>query len=56
MGSGGRREGAGRKALENKKVQMVITITPETRSLLKNIANAEGITPGRLIERLISKL
>ena len=39
---GGAREGAGRKPVEDKRVQMIITIAAETRDKLKAISKARG--------------
>lgn len=52
---GGARPGSGRKPAdpEDKRVQMVITIDRDTRDRLKAISKARGITPGRLIDRII---
>ena len=55
MASGGKREGAGRKALptEEKKVQMVITLASASREKIKELAKLHNTTPGKLIETLI---
>lgn len=55
MPSGGRREGSGRKAVTDgtKRVQMMITISPDTRDRLKAIAKDRGESVGRFIDTLI---
>ena len=52
---GGARPGAGRKPAdqEDKRVQMVITISPETRDRLKSICSARHIRIGRLIDEMV---
>lgn len=52
---GGARPGAGRKPAdpEDKRVQMVITISPETRDRLKSISRARHIRIGRLIDEMV---
>ena len=52
---GGKRSGAGRKPAnqDGKRVQMVITITGETRDALKSISRARKIKIGRLIDEMV---
>lgn len=55
MGAGGKREGSGRKTVlpEDKRVQMIISINPDTKRKLKSITEAKGIRVGRVIDELI---
>lgn len=52
---GGARPGSGRKSVspEEKKVQMVITVEPDTKDRLKRLAEVRQTTPGRLIDQII---
>lgn len=52
---GGARSGAGRKPvdLEDKRVQMVISIDRDTREKLKAISRARKIRIGRLIDEMV---
>ena len=51
---GGARPGAGRKpAGDDKRVQMVITVKPETRDFIKDFFHERRIRPGRLIDDLV---
>ena len=54
-GWGGSRQGSGRKPAnqDGKRVQMVITITGETRDALKSISRARKIKIGRLIDEMV---
>lgn len=54
MSSGGSRPGCGRKSVsqEKKKVQMTITIKPETRDIIKELKQ-RGIKIGSLLDELI---
>ena len=55
---GGARPGSGRKPVstEDKRVQMVITISRHTRDILQEIHRDLGERPGRVIDRLIKDL
>lgn len=53
MSRGGARQGAGRKAVDDKRVQMVITISAGSRDAIKDAARAAGVPPGKYIERLL---
>ena len=55
---GGYREGAGRKAKdpEEKRVQMVITISRHTRDILHEASKGCGVKPGRIIDNLVKDL
>lgn len=52
MPSGGKREGAGRKALapEEKKVRVVAWVTPETKARIEEEAKRRGQKIGQLLE------
>ena len=52
---GGARPGAGRKPVDDKRVQMVITIDRETRDRLKAMARERHVRPGRVIDSLVEK-
>lgn len=54
---GGARPGSGRKPADpkDKRVQMVITIEPETRDKLKAKAREKHVRVGRLIDDWISQ-
>lgn len=47
---GGFRPGSGRKPSKNKKVQIVVTIAPETRDFLKAKAKEQHRTIGRILD------
>jgi hypothetical protein len=47
---GGRRPGAGRPAKENKRVQLSISVAPETRDWLRDQSAEQGVTIGRIVE------
>ena len=51
---GGAREGAGRKPVEDKRVQMIITIAAETRDKLKAMAKEQHVRVGRLIDEWVN--
>lgn len=55
---GGRREGAGRKRTrpDLKRVQMVVTISPQTRDKIKAISKDKGIRVGYLLDELVKDL
>ena len=55
---GGARPRAGRKAADpqDKRVQMVITVSRHTRDILQEIHRDLGERPGRVIDRLIKDL
>lgn len=50
---GGAREGAGRKPVENKRVQMIITVAPETKARLEAAAEKNRDRVGRLVDALV---
>lgn len=54
MPAGGKREGSGRKAAapDIKRVQMVITISPETKIKLNREASRRALTVGRMLDSL----
>lgn len=54
MPSGGKRAGSGRKPAEpgSKRVQMMITIAPETREKLTEAAKRCGVSVGRIIDEM----
>lgn len=56
MVSGGRRPGAGRpaKPVEEKRVQMSISVSQKTRQWMKERAEEQGVTIGKILEILIS--
>lgn len=58
MSAGGYRPGSGRKSAEpgDKRVQMVITIDPETKTKLKDVAKSKGVTVGRLLDQIINTM
>lgn len=55
MASGGKREGAGRKALpiDQKKVNMTIKVKPDVAKELRGRAKEEGVSIGTIIENLL---
>lgn len=55
---GGARPGSGRKPVstEDKRVQMVISVSRHTRDILQEIHRDLGERPGRVIDRLIKDL
>lgn len=57
MTHGGARTGAGRKAYrpEDRRVQLGVRVTPETKEWLMRKAEATGVPAGRIIEDLVSK-
>ena len=50
---GGARPGAGRKAVSDKRVQMVITIDRDTRDRLKAISKARKMRVGRIVDEMV---
>lgn len=52
---GGARAGSGRKAIENKRVQMVVTIKDTTKSTLKQEAKERHTRPGRMIDEWVER-
>lgn len=50
---GGARPGAGRKAVSEKRVQMVITIDRETRDTLKAISKERKMRVGRIVDEMV---
>lgn len=50
---GGARPGAGRKPVDDKRVQMVITIDRETRDTLKAISKARRMRVGRIVDEMV---
>ena len=54
---GGARPGAGRKPAdpEDKRVQMVVTIDPDTKDKLKAISKARKIKLGRIIDEMVKE-
>lgn len=52
MASGGARPGAGRKRLENKRVQVSFLVKSETASYISAQAEKLGISKGAVIDRL----
>lgn len=52
---GGARPGAGRKAMpqDEKRVQMVLTISAETRDRIKAISKATGKKPGKILDEMV---
>lgn len=52
---GGRREGAGRPAIDQtrKRVQMSISVAPETKEWMRTQAAEQGVTMGVILEVLI---
>lgn len=54
---GGRRTGSGRKATspEEKRVQICITISQETKEILKDKSQEAGVTIGRYIETMVKQ-
>jgi hypothetical protein len=54
---GGARPGAGRKPAdpEDKRVQMVVTIDPDTKDKLKAISKARKIKVGRIIDEMVKE-
>lgn len=55
---GGARPGSGRKPVstEDKRVQMVITISRHTRDILLEASKGCGVKPGRIIDNLVKDL
>lgn len=55
MSSGGSRPGAGRKptAPEDKRVQILVSITQETKERLQKMADSKGMKIGRLLDKMI---
>lgn len=52
---GGARPGSGRKPVDDKRVQMVITIDRETRDTLKARAKEQHVRVGRLIDEWVNE-
>jgi hypothetical protein len=50
---GGRRPGAGRPTKENKRVQLSISVAPETRDWLRDQSAEQGETIGRIVDMCI---
>lgn len=52
---GGKRPGAGRPTLapENKRVQMSLSVSQETRQWMRTMAEEQGLTTGQILELLI---
>ena len=57
MASGGRREGAGRKAVspDNKRATVTVRVLPSTKKKM-SVLKAEGVKIGPLIDELISNI
>ena len=57
MTHGGARTGAGRKAYrpEDRRVQLGVRVTPETKEWLMRKAEEQGVPAGRIIEELIRR-
>lgn len=53
---GGRREGAGRPALENKRVNFVVRIDPETAARIEAEAERLGVSKGKAVDLMVSTL
>lgn len=55
MSRGGRREGAGRPAMmeHEKRVQMSISVAPETKEWMHRMAEEQGVRMGVILEELI---
>jgi predicted DNA-binding protein len=55
MSRGGRREGAGRPVMvaEKKRVQLSLSVAPETKEWLRNQSEELGVTMGRIVELCI---
>lgn len=53
MASGGRREGAGRKATGRNTVSVCWRVTPEVKDWVTNQASEQGVSAGIIIEELI---
>lgn len=54
MASGGKREGAGRKAPEGRRVTMSVRVLPETREKLERLSGERQI--GKYIDHLVESL
>jgi len=52
---GGFRPGAGRKAVENKRVQVTATVERETRDAIKDYCNAKRTRLGRLLDTMVKQ-
>ena len=52
---GGYRPGAGRKAVENKRVQVTATVERDTRDTIKDYCNAKRTRLGRLLDTMVKQ-
>lgn len=52
---GGYRPGSGRKPKDpdDKRVQMVVSVDPDTREKLKEISRVRNIKPGKVIDEMV---
>lgn len=55
-GWGGKREGAGRPAVENKKVSFTVRLDPETVRRIQIEAERLGVSRGKALDLMISTL
>lgn len=53
---GGKREGAGRPAMlkQHKRVQLSLSVSPEARDWLRDMAAEQGVNMGRVVEMCIA--
>ena len=56
MADGGKRPGAGRKAIppEQRRVTICARVTPQAKEWLADMAAEQGVTIGRIIEELVA--
>ena len=52
---GGYRPGAGRKAVENKRVQVTATVERDTRDTIKDYCKAKQTRLGRLLDTMVEQ-
>lgn len=54
MASGGRREGAGRKASHSKRVTVTVRVLPETRERIAELKK-DGVLIGKLVDDAVAE-
>ena len=52
---GGSRPGSGRKAVENKRVQVTATVERDTRETIKDYCKAKQTRLGRLLDTMVEQ-
>lgn len=53
MSRGGKREGAGRPAMEDKREQLSLSVAPKTKKWMRQMSAEQGVPMGVILEVLI---